>query len=290
MSPTLRRLHWGTTLGRCDGRTPLVSEGSGPTDAGRTRGRHAGVWTWLVCMAATVGPDLRVRPVGLAGTGDLRGAGLHGVGVRRCRGVDRRRARHGSAWRAPRAGSKSPRHRRHRAGRRVRLGGPLRSRAARRLRAPAGVSCPATVVGGRPTSLTEPSAWPGHRVAADVAVLSAYRRPDIVPQLARQLRNAQRRQVGRGPPFRGSATREVPRRAVSPVPSRGRCVVRLGSSRVQQSVPVPHRSGAVELTERKVSVRGKLIRPGGGARRIQAAEWAAKAKPFTASSMGRNAT
>jgi hypothetical protein len=34
---------------------PLVSDNSGPTDAGQTAGRHAGIWSWLTAMATTVG-------------------------------------------------------------------------------------------------------------------------------------------------------------------------------------------------------------------------------------------
>ena len=32
-----------------------MSEDSGPTDAGQMTGKHAGIWTWLVSMAATTG-------------------------------------------------------------------------------------------------------------------------------------------------------------------------------------------------------------------------------------------
>src|SRR4029079_17444412 len=54
LSPTLRH-PLGYDAGTMRWQDPLVSEDSGPTDAGQTTGRHAGVWTCLVCMAATVG-------------------------------------------------------------------------------------------------------------------------------------------------------------------------------------------------------------------------------------------
>ena len=226
-----------------------MSEDSGPTDAGQMTGKQAVIWTWLVSMAATTGLICLYARWGWQGvvTGAALATALSLFAA--SRGVDSGRTRQVRPCRAPRTGSSTPRDRQHRTGRRVRSRGRLRRPAAGRLRARAHVARPPTVATtpsgagsgrvGPQTSPGPPSS--GGRPSASTAPRD--RRPDVVPRLARQLRPAQRRQLDGGSPFRRSAPGELPGRAVSPIPSRARCVVRVRSPRIQQPAPLPHRPG-----------------------------------------------
>ena len=235
-----------------------MSEDSGPTDAGQMTGKQAVIWTWLVSMAATTGLICLYARWGWQGV--VTGAAL-ATALSLFAGL--------AVWIADGPGKSV------RAGRRA-LAAALLATASIGLVAVfdlAGVFVVLLLAGSAPalTSLVRrrwprgdhPAAAPGgvrgrahlsSPVALDVTGedqaaqarrrLRADRRPDVVPRLARQLRCAQRRQVDGGSPFRRSAAgRAYLDRAVSPIPSRARCVVRVRSPRIQQPAPLPHRPG-----------------------------------------------
>ena len=234
-----------------------MSEDSGPTNAGRTTGTYAGIWTWLVSLAATAGLICIYARWGWQGRGDRRGARRNGVGCSPRLAV----------WIADGRGLAL------RAGLRV-LAASLLVTAGIGLVAVFGIAgvCVVLLLAGSAPGLTAlvrrqwpprpPAVAPGGAQARDhpSSLVAAAdfsgeagrpgasraprdRRSDVVPRLAGQLRPAQRRQVDGGSPFRRSAAGDVPRRAVSAITSRARCVVRLRSSRIQQPAPLPHRPG-----------------------------------------------
>ena len=222
-----------------------MSEDSGPTDAGQMTGKQAVIWTWLVSMAATTGLICLYARWGWQGV--VTGAAL-ATALSLFAGL--------AVWIADGPGKSV------RAGRRA-LAAALLATASIGLVAVfdlAGVFVVLLLAGSAPalTSLVRRQ-WPGRHPAPAQEVAPRRlgrrsgrprastaprdRRPDVVPRLARQLRPAQRRQVDGGSPFRRSAPGELPGRAVSPIPSRARCVVRVRSPRIQQPAPLPHRPG-----------------------------------------------